>query len=270
MKKFDIYKIAITLLFTAICASAIKVSPAVFTARNVPLGKMVPLGLELKVYNDSDDTMSYTLEVVKPANGVTLLEGYSPIASKDFFVVEGGESSLAVPPKSVASRMMFSNIPEKDEFYNQMWAVSVVVTGGSGMFKTAVATKYYIETPSRETKSPPFGEVATMPSAVHFQKDENRATFKLLNNGNEPKSFVIEPFVPDAASDRVTIDATQGWRFSAAFADSIECVPASVDVEAGGSREIEVELKGDFGKAEALLRIETKDGGSKVVRVFSE
>ena len=268
MKQLSVFRIAASLSIIAICASAIKVSPAVFTARNVPIGERTPLGLELKVYNDSEDPMTYGIEVVQPGENETLLEGYSPIFEREFFIVDG-EAEFEVPPKSVESRMMFVDIPENEEYYNQMWSVSVVVTSGKGMFKTAVATKYYIETPSRRLESSPLGEIAIMPSAVELSKDTNEASFKLFNNGNETKIFTIAPFVPNADDTRVTIDATQGWEFSEKLCSVISCKPTTVEIDPGESKDIRVEAADFDGSGAALLRIHT-EGSTKVVRVFYE
>jgi len=258
--------ISIAMICSSVCFG-IKVSPAVFTVTNVPLGPDRLLGIELKIHNNSDDSMNYKIAVTQPAQNAALLEGYSSIPNTDFFIVEG-DADFRLAPRSVESRKMFCNIPDSAIYYNQRWEISVAVSGGSGMLRTAVGTRYFIETMSLANEVTPFGDIATNPSSITLTPEKLDGEFILINSTDEALEFTLEPYIPENDPGKVVIDASDDWGFSTDLAGNLDIEPASIILEPGEHKTVVVQCSGKLdNKSEALVKI-SAEGIGKFVRVF--
>ncbi len=257
----------ITLVLSGVCFG-IKVSPGVFTVTNVPLGPDQLIEVELKVHNTSEDTTDYTITVTQPARDA-VLEGYSPIPNVDFFVIEG-EKEFKVPPKSVESRKMYCNVPDNAVYHNQRWEVNVTVSGGSAMFRTAVATRYFIETKAKYTDVSPAGEIAIVPSVIIVSHDALESTFHLINTTEKAVEFVLTPFVPDDNLEKIVIQAYGNSPFSKDLVSKLDVQPGKIELEPGATGEIVVKCTKELDSScEALVKISSGEY-KRFVRVLFE
>ncbi|MCD6098826.1 hypothetical protein J7K18_08070 [bacterium] len=261
---------SIVLLFLAVPLFCIRISPGVFTARNVPVGEKTNFGVNLLCYNDSDSEKRFVVEKAFPSKvKKNWLKGYIDIPDTSFFVLDAPET-LVAPPGEPARAAMYIDIPDDERFYNQHWAVSLIVKEITGsMFQTAIATLYFIETESKENMSSvPFGELAVLPSIVTI--DGGRGEFVLFNNDTTRQRISFTLKEPALQSDRVHIEISSG--FKPLPVDCIKVSPKELTIAPGKKRTIKLKLKGELpdttSSYECFLMIEGEDARNFVrVRV---
>ncbi|RKZ30726.1 hypothetical protein DRQ36_04475 [bacterium] len=247
---------------------AIKVSPGVFTVNNVPVGENTLLGIELKVHNNSDEVQQYEVSVIAPPETGNILEGYIPIPNTEFFYIEG-ENEFEVPPRTVESRKMYCSIPDTTIYYNQKWEVSVTVSAGKGMLRTAVGTRYFIETVPKETETAPYGDIGLSPSAITFGPEKLEGKVKIYNSTEKKLDLELTPYIPEVKeSGGITIRPAVLGSFSEALFGVIEIEPEKISVAPGGTAEIGITCKEmPEENSEVLIKIESEETFD-FIRVF--
>ena len=260
----------IILLLIAAPLSGIRISPGVFTARNVPVGEKTSFGVNLLCYNDSDSEKRFVVEKSFPSKvKKNWLKGYSDIPDTSFFILDAPETLIA-PPGEPARAAMYIDIPDDERFYNQHWAISLVVKEISeGMFQTAIATLYFIETESKgNISSVPFGELAVLPAVVAME--EKKGEIVLFNNGTTRQKIALTLKEPTLETDGVHIEISDG--FKPLPVDCIKVSPKKLTLAPGKKRTIKLKLKEELpdtiSSYECFLMIDGEDARNFVrVRV---
>ncbi|MCD6531359.1 hypothetical protein J7K99_02815 [bacterium] len=260
--------VAAAILLLAQIAGALRVSPGVATVRGIPVGVDTSLGIPLTCYNDSDIDVVITVEVVKPSGVIKKWrEGYDEIPDPGWFYVVG-DTPFVVPAQGQISLPIRIHIPDSEAYYNQMWAAYILVTSrGGGMFNTAVAPLFMLETKTLKNPAvPPAGKIATAPSAVELNPKSPDAKIWIYNNSDSAVELDISPYVP--SGEKPEIEATTGWKYDPKFAEKIKVGKRHIKIKPHGKRAIKVRAKHFPPKnAEALIKI---SGGeiTKFVRIF--
>lgn len=196
-------KVAVVLLaFFIAIVSALRVSPASFSAQGVPLGKRYDLGVVLSCSAEKRTNL-FVARVMSQAEGTPLSVGYRSIPDIRWFIVESGET-LKADTSGVASSRLLVEIPDSPEYYNQHFVVRLFTTGiSAGMFQPAMIPYYFLETPPLANPSvPPDGELGVAPSIVELTKSGNNGVFRIYNNDTVGHKYEIVVRTPEERSRR--------------------------------------------------------------------
>lgn len=263
-------KALILMIVLSQVAQSIQVSPAFFTLLDVRLGENYPIKKELIIFNESNDSVEYKIDV----SGITLdkviLEGYLPLPSGDFLSVEG-EGTFIIPPRSKLSREMFLSIPCGVSYYNQAWEANVRVSSGNSTFRTAVTTRYFIETPSSPMRKrhSPSGELAVAPSSISLSSDSPKAEFRVYNNSGNSLELELFVFVP-ISKDGLTIESTPGWNFRPELLSAIELDKSTISIEPGKSKKVRIKKTRTTNIDGEVLIMISSEFYNRFIRVFVE
>lgn len=203
MKPFyrTFYSFLFLTLFLCSSLFPIRISPAVFTAKNLTVGGKFNLGIDLTVYSENDDTTYYvirTLELSEYVGGV--LEGYDVLPSLDWFSPKTGDT-LRVSGKGFGSLPMIFSLPADNALLNQRYMVKLSVSPlGKSMFRTVAVTSYFLETkpssPSDSNFVIPSGLLSVAPSSLILD-NSGQGNFTVYNNQDTMVTIAIEAETPD-------------------------------------------------------------------------
>ena len=244
---------------------AIRVSPGIITIRGIPVGVDTSLDFPLSCYNDTDDTLVYSIRVIKPSQvKERWRDGYEGIPDTTWLYLEDGNELLALP-NSKAKSMVRINIPDSDVYYNQMWAVYMLVTPEkTGMFTAAVAPLFMLETevlPNPEV--PPAGIPGIAPAAITLRNDSTKASVMLYNTTDSILSLTLSTYIPDTEKGSAEIEATGNWYFDEDFKNGFSISQEIVEIPPNDK--VILMISTDYfptKRCQALIRIE----GAPVVR----
>lgn len=251
---------------------AIRVSPGVITVRGLPVGVDTSLNFPLICFNDTDDTVSYTIQALKPSQVKEhWRDGFEEIPDTSWLYLEDG-SELVAPPNGKAKSMIRINIPDSEAYYNQMWAVYMLVTPEkTGMFTAAVAPLFMLETPSlANPKVPPAGIPGIAPSAITLQNDSTKASVMLYNTTDSVLILTISTYIPALEKGSAEIEATGNWHFNEEFKNGLSVSPEKVEIPP--DEKVEITVNSSYfpeKRCQALVRI---DGGKVIryIRIFGQ
>lgn len=253
-------------IFTAIQAVfGIRVSPGVMTVRGIPVGVDTSLGIPLTLYNDEDMDLVYTVRVMKPSQiKKRWRDGYEEIPDTNWLYLADGKK-FVVPAKGNVSSMLRIHIPDSESYYNQMWAVYVLITAESGaMFNTAVAPLFMLETKTlAKPDVPPAGIPGIAPSAITLSKKNPKTYVTLYNTTDSTLELSLSPYVPSSNKSSAEIEPAGNWHFDGELMKGIQISRKSIKIKPGHKKKISISATNfPSKKAQALLKIE----GAPVVR----
>ncbi|MCD6595561.1 hypothetical protein J7L68_07800 [bacterium] len=255
----------ILILFCFQATYAIRVSPGVITVRGIPVVIDTSLGIPLTLYNDENMDLVYTVRVMKPSQVKKhWRDGFEEIPDTNWIYLADG-NEFVVPANGMVSSMVRIRIPDSDAYYNQMWAVYLLVTAESGsMFNTAVAPLFMLETKTlTEPNVPPAGIPGSAPSAVTLSKNNPQADITLYNTTDSALTLSLSSYIPSQDKSSAEIEPTAGWQFDDEFMKGIEIEHKSIKIKPGDNKKVSISATNfPSKKAQALLKIE----GAPVIR----
>lgn len=110
-------------------ALGLRVGPSELFLKNVPVGALYDFqeeqGVLLKIYNDSEESQIYAISSLKPSEINNVPEGYTDIPDANWLYFEINE--IEVEANGIGEVKMYLEIPDDEEYYDQLWVVSIRV-----------------------------------------------------------------------------------------------------------------------------------------------
>ena len=110
-------------------AAGLRVGPSDITLKDVPVGVLYDLGKErgifLKIYNDCDESQTYSITSLKSSEINNVPDGYTDIPDESWLYFEVNE--IEVESHGVGEVDMYLEIPPDKGCYGKHWVVSVRV-----------------------------------------------------------------------------------------------------------------------------------------------
>ncbi len=200
------------------CSGGIKVSPGAFCLQGIDAGVDQDLGIDLTIYNISDEEQVFVVRSLKPSEATEKwLRGYTEIPDANWFYFN--ENRITIGPNAQGKLRMHLKIPDEEKYLNQHWIVYVrVTTEETKMFKAALIPCYMIETePERDIKEKPYGILSLVPSIVKIEEvipgEKRTATFKIYNNDEVEHTYTLTPYIP-LSKDKLDISLSPGYEWA--------------------------------------------------------
>jgi len=193
--------LAVSALLLSIVGSAVAVrmSPAAFTAQNVPLGEKFDLTVPLVISlgDDSSSSVDFLAQPIFPSEvRDKWLRGYLEIPEADYLIVDG-EMPISVTPDEPAIRKLFINFPDDSAYLNCHFLAHLKIMPAkvSGMFQAVLVGSYLLETVSSKDRfaKPGFGLLTGAPSVLDM---EGPSTVRIYNNSDRSIDIGVYLDVP--------------------------------------------------------------------------
>jgi len=208
-----ISKIAL-LVVLAGSAFAIRMSPASFTARNIPVGERFNLSVPLVIHVDknAEGSVVFLANPLLPSEvRENWLEGYEEIPDPAYLIV-GGERPIVAKPDSAATRRLLVDFPGDSSLMNRRFLVQlrIMPEDAGGMFQTVLVGSYLLETVSTENRfTRPGGlPIAFAPSVLKLDEDGN-GIIRVYNNDSKAHDVSAYISVP-VEENKLSVELTRG------------------------------------------------------------
>ncbi|MCD6595887.1 hypothetical protein J7L68_09480 [bacterium] len=192
---------AALLFIPFILVFALKVAPGSFTTQYIPIGHPQDLGFSLTC---SDVGAKYAIvKVMSPEIQTPLCDGYMALPDTSWFKI-GDSETLFVDSSDYARSKIWTDIPLREELYNQHFDVKVFISANSnGMFQSAIISNYFIETePKANPSKPPLGELGVAPSILECDIKNTTGVFTVFNNDTLSHNYEIAVRIPVRRSQK--------------------------------------------------------------------
>lgn len=200
------------LFFISSAVLAVRMSPAVFVARDVPIGKLVDLEVPLVLSpSEGEGPKSLIARVLSPEEAVKQpLSGYKHIP-EGVFIVEG-EQPILISKEAPALRRLFVDFPDNPAFYNRHFFVQLWVSqdGAGGNIQSAIVATYMIETESRAEAKTGGLPIAISPSVLELD-EAGSGYITITNNDTIMHSIKCRTANIEQSSHAVAISLTPGF-----------------------------------------------------------
>jgi len=204
----------------AICAAlffsgglfAVRMSPAVFVARDIPVGKATDLGIPLVLSpSEGESEMNLVARVLSPGQIIRdPIAGFENIP-EGFFVVEG-EQPIYISKDSPAVRRLIADIPADSSLYNRRFMVQLWVSqdGSSGNIQSAIVANYLLEMESHDG-SPTGGLPISISPSVLELDESGSGLIAVTNNDTVLHSIQCRIGSIEPSSQAVAISLSPGF-----------------------------------------------------------
>ncbi len=240
------------IVLTLICTGnllAVRMSPAAFTAQNIPIGTEFDLSVPLTIRLSENDTIAkkFTVTPLLPSEVRSeWLAGYEEIPSADFLKI-GGEGDIFVSPREPAIRRLLIEFPDDNSLLNRHFLVHlrVMPQDVSGMFQAVLVGSYLLETsPSADRFTKPGGHpISVSPSIVAFDS-LGFATVRIYNNHDSALEVILRLDIPPQ-TDKMQVELTRGF-IRGVLGDGVSIDKSKILVQAGGFEDVTIRIKPDF------------------------
>ncbi len=270
--------IAITLL--AVLAGgvfAVRMSPAAFTAQNIPIGSEFDVGVPLTVRLSDGDTVAkyFTVMSLKPSDvRKEWLAGYEEIPSSELLKI-GGELPILVEPGNPAVRRILVDFPDDSSMMNRHFLAQLRVQPqeSAGMFQAVLVGSYLLETsPSKDRFVRPGGSPISMAPSIVVLDSVGEGIVRVYNNHNHAVEVSAWLELPPR-TDRMQIELTRGF-LRGILDDRISVDKQKLLVQSGGFEDIAIrmdsELRDEISRnSEYILWVEVLsiENSARFVRV---
>lgn len=270
----------ITITLLAIIAGgvfAIRMSPAAFTAQNVPLGEEFDVGVPLVIRLSEHDTVAkyFTVKSLKPSEvRKEWLEGYEEIPDASYLKV-GGQKPILVEPGDPEVRPLMVDFPMDSTLLNRHFLVQlrVMPQETSGMFQAVLVGSYLLETSASEDRfAKPGGyPISIAPSKITLDSS-GVGMVRVYNNYDHALEIEARLDIPPR-TNKLQVELTRGF-VRGVLSDGIGLDKERLMVQPGGFEDITIqmdsELRNSISKnSEYILWVEAPDieNSARFVRV---
>lgn len=228
---------------------AVRMSPAAFTAQNIPVGSEFDVGVPLTIrLSDGDTTAKYfTVMSLKPSDvRKEWLAGYEEIPSSEFLKV-GGEVPVIVEPGNPSVRRILVDFPEDSAFMNRHFLAQLRVQPqeSAGMFQAVLVGSYLLETaPSKDRFVRPEGSPISVAPSVVVLDSSGVGIVRVYNNHNHAVEVSARLEIPPR-TDRMQIELTRGF-LRGIIDDRISLDKKALLVQPGGFEDIVVRMDSEL------------------------
>jgi len=199
-------------------AGGIKISPGAFCLQEINVGEDTDLGVDLVIYNLSDEEQVFIVKTLKPSEAAgKLLKGYNDIPDASWFYFT--ENKIKIEPNGKGKLRMHLKIPDEDKYLNQHWIVYVETTPeAKTMFRMALLANYMIETRSEgDIKEKPYGVLGLVPSIVRVEEvilgEKKKVNFKIYNNDEVEHTYKLTSYIPELSAAKLDISVSPGYEW---------------------------------------------------------
>ncbi|MDI7258431.1 MAG: hypothetical protein QME90_00770 [Thermodesulfobacteriota bacterium] len=259
------------------------VEPGGLLIQKVPIGEVYDLskesGITLKIYNKLDRPITYKISAKRPSETGSgrWMAGYQEIPDPGWLSFGSGE--VTIEAQRVGEVKMYLKIPPERGYYNQHWAVTVVVEGQlkpGEVFALAAYLPFEIETEQKERAGKrPWGKIRVEPSLLTVRSAEKeKKKVKIYNNDGEDHKYRIQVGIPPDRSLTRRISPSPGHS-ELPDPSWIGISHTEVVIKQGKMKEVSVwprlpRVLPSPGPWETLLWVESESGETAFIRVDVE
>jgi len=183
---------------------------------NIPVGRKVPadeFGSSLNIMNQTSAPQTYLVEIKKPSQVKReLLFGYEEIPDVKFVIPE---REMVVEANSAKPVRLWSNIPDKERYYNRKWEAEIVVREKTTGFGVELEGQLWIETEAKPAVADPqarLGEDFLLaPAILDLKGSRDAARVKLYNLSKSALTFLIVSASPPEGAREMFIPYSAGF-----------------------------------------------------------
>jgi len=252
-------------------AFAIRMSPAAFTAQNIPIGIEFDIGIPLTIRLSTEDTSAklFNATPLLPSEvRDEWLAGYEEIPDAGYLMIEG-DGPLLVEPGEPVVRKMFIGFPDDSSLLNRHFMVQLRVMPQevTGMFQAVLVGSYLLETKSTEDRfTRPGGQPFSAAPSLLVLDSTGRGIVRVYNNIDHALRLEARIDAP-LQSDKLKVELTRGF-VRGPLNERIRVIEPEFLVQAGGFMDVTVEMdeslrQGQSRNTEYLLWINEPDGKSQ-------
>lgn len=227
-------------------AFAIRMSPASFTAQNVPIGREFDLSIPLVIYlgNDSSDTAYFSAVPLFPSEvRETWLDGYEEIPDPNYLLV-AGEQPIAVLPESATVRSLLVYFPMDSSLLNRRFLVMlrVMPVNSRSMFQAVLVGSYMIETsPTKDRFTRTGGKPFAISPSIVYLDSMGKGIARIYNNDTIPHNYRTRFSVPPLDDRRLNVILSPGYTRGDSTKYSLD--KSSGKIPAGGFVDLDIRIK---------------------------
>lgn len=246
---------------------AIRMSPAAFTAQNIPIGMEFDLGVPLVIRLSENDTVAkyFTATPLKPGEVRNdWLDGYEEIPDAGYLKIEGDGAVYVEPDKPVTRRLLIE-FPEDSSLLNRHFLVQlrVMPQEASGMFQAVLVGSYLLETsPSKDRFTKPGGyPLSVAPSRLSLDS-AGFGVVRIYNNHEHTLKVLTRLDIPPN-TEKLHVELTRGF-VRGVLGDGIELDKKELFIQPGGFEDITIIMDADLRdsisrNSEYILWVETPE-----------